>query len=181
MQVLDKTTGEIIEQAEILPDEQPKAKGESRSRENQDFVMLYRHYVKQIADLGLENPSALRVLLFLIRNMDGTNAIGVNQSLIAEMTHLARKTVSKSISYLRDNGWLEIYKLGRANIYVINPEVVWTSYADQKQYCKFRGTFMLTGEDNWDVPKRNTSKVKQLTPLTIQKIADAIENAQNEL
>lgn len=145
--------------------------------------MLYRYYVKQIADLGLKNPSALRVLLFLITNMDGTNAIGVTQELIAEMTHLAKRTITKAIAYLQENGWLEVFKLGRANVYVINPNVVWTSYADQKQYCKFQGTFMLSGEDNWELSKNKTSHVKQLnqlTPATIKKIADAIDAAQNE-
>lgn len=177
MKVLDRSTGEIIDNAESLPDQKPTAKQDNRSRDNQDFVMLYRHYVQQIADLGMKNPSALKVLLFLIRNMDNTNAIGVTQDLIADMTKLSRQTVSKAIHYLVKEGWMQIFKLGRANIYVVNPDVVWTSYADQKRYCKFRGTIMLSSEDNWQISRNNTTKVKQLAPMTINKIASAIEEA----
>lgn len=175
MQVVDRDTGEVIDHAQTTPDQQPTAKKTSRRTENQDFIMLYRHYVQQIADLGMENSTALKVLLFLIRNMDGTNAIGVTQSLIAEMTGLARQTVSKAIKYLEANGWIQIFKLGRANIYVVNPDVVWTSYADQKQYCKFKGTLLLSSVDNWEVRKKNTTHVKQLKPMTIAKIAQALE------
>lgn len=180
MQVVNTDTGEIIDHARTSPKQQPTAKQDSRRTENQDFVMLYRHYVQQIADLGMKNSTALKVLLFLIRNMDGTNAIGVTQSLIAEMTGLARQTVSKAIKYLDENGWLQIYKLGKANVYVVNPDVVWTSYADQKQYCKFTGTLMLSSVDNWEIQQQNTSRVKQLKPMTIAKIAQAIEEDSAE-
>lgn len=173
MQVVNQDTGEILDNAQIFSEEPvSKAKGGNRSRENEDFVMLYRHFIKQIADLGLENPTALRVLLFLIRHMDGMNAIGVQQTLIADMTGLVRQTVSKSISYLQENGWIQVFKLGRSNIYVINPQVVWTSYAGQKSYCKFQGSLMLSSDDQWDIRKPDKSQIKYLDPLMAARMAE---------
>lgn len=173
--VVNADTGELIEHAQIFTDDpvsQPSNR--DRSREDSDFVKLYRQFIQQIADLGMENPTALRVLLFLIRHMDGCNAIGVQQNLIADKTGLVRQTVSKAINYLHDNGWIAIYKLGRSNIYLINPDVVWTSYADQKDYCKFKGSLMLSRDDQWEMPKaQRKTQIKHLDPLVMQKMAMA--------
>lgn len=172
MQAYSIDTGEIMDNAQIVsngPVKEPSNKDEAR--ENKDFVMLYRHFIKQISDLGVENPTALRILLFLIKHMDGFNAIGAPQKLIASMLGLSRQTVSTHIAYLQDHGWIEIYKLGKANVYIINPEVVWTSYAGQKAYCKFQGTFLLDSDDQWAIPTRERTQVKYLDPLMLAKMA----------
>lgn len=172
--VVDKSTGEVIEQAVILSDEPVnKASGQNRARENADFVMLYRRFIAQIADLGADNTTALRVLLFLIKHMDGTNALGVPQKLMSEMMGISRQTVNGAIKYLEQHGWIQVYKLGKSNVYVVNPDVVWTSYADQRAYCKFQGTFLLSSEDNWAIRSQDRTQVKYLDPLTARQMADA--------
>lgn len=163
MRAFSLDTGEIIDNAQVV---------KSEARENKDFVMLYRRFIKQISDLGVENPTALRILLFLIRHMDGYNAIGVTQKLLARLLGLSRQTVSTNIMYLREHGWIEIYKLGKANIYIVNPEVVWTSYASQKAYCKFQGTFLLDRDDQWDILTKNRTQVKHLDPLMLAKVVE---------
>lgn len=173
MTVVSKETGEVVDKPIIYSDDPVnKASNTSRSREDTDFVKLYRHFIAQIADLGAENTTALRVLLFLIKHMDGMNAIGVPQKLVSEMMGLSRQTVNGAIKYLSDHGWIEIYKLGKANIYIINPEVVWTSYADQKSYCRFNGTLMLSAEDNWAIRSKDRTHVKYLDPLIAHKMAE---------
>ncbi len=172
--ILDKGTGEEIpsSRVEVLPNgpvDTPQ--DDNRARQDKDFVKLYRRFIQQISDLGLENPSALRVLLFLIRHMDGLNAIGVSQKLISEMVGYSRQTVSSAVKYLHEHGWIEIYKLGKANIYVVNSSVVWTSYADQKAYSKFQGSIMLSSEDNWELPKSDKGKLKYLYRPAVEEMA----------
>jgi len=174
--VVDKSTGEIIEKPMLFSNEPvKKPKNDSPAREDADFVKMYRHYINQVSDLGMANPTALRVLLFLVRHMDGLNAIGVPQKLIAHMIGVSRQTVNAAINYLADNGWIEVYKLGKANVYVINPDVVWTSYAGQKQYCKFSATVMLSSEDNWAVQSKDRTHIRYLDPLTAQRMAEELE------
>ena len=48
-------TGELLEEK---PD----------SKQNKDFVMLYRRYINQIAELGSKDTNALKVLLFFKAN-----------------------------------------------------------------------------------------------------------------
>ena len=174
--VLDRGTGGEIpsSRVEILPNGPVDApQDDNRARQDRDFVKLYRRFIQQISDLGLENPSALRVLLFLIRHMDGMNAISVTQTLIAEMVGYSRQTVSAAIKYLQDNGWILIGKIGKSNVYIINSEVVWTSYADQKAYSKFQGSIMLSSKDNWEISKSQADKgkVKYICKPIIQEMA----------
>lgn len=142
-------TGELLEEK---PD----------SKQNKDFVMLYRRYINQIAELGSKDTNALKVLLFLVKNMDNRNALAVTFKTISELIHMTRQTVSNKIKYLEKNGWIYIYKLGRENVYVINPDVVWTSYDKEKRYFKFDAKVILDCKDNWDILKKDMQTVRHI-------------------
>lgn len=148
---LDSDTGEILDRTEIDP------------AKNHDFVQLYRQFISDIADLGLKDSIALQVLLFLVRNMDGANALACPMKLIAEMLHVTRQTVSAKINYLAENGWITKGRIGKQNIYIVNPDVVWTSYDYQKQYCKFQATVMLSADDNLALRKIDTTHIKYVS------------------
>lgn len=148
---IDENTGEILDRTEV------------DSSKNHDFVQLYRQFIADIADLGLKDGIALQVLLFLVRNMDGANALACPMKLIAEMLHVTRQTVSTKLKYLSDNGWITVGRIGRQNIYIVNPDVVWTSYDYQKQYCKFQATVMLSADDNLALAKIDTTRVKYVS------------------
>lgn len=146
---VNQDTGEIV--GKVVSESQ------ERAHDNRDFVMMYRRFISQIADLGVEDAQALRVLLFLIRHMDTKNALAVPMSLMSDMLGLTRQTVSSKIKFLASNGWISVYKLGRQNVYVVNPDVVWTAYGDQKAYCKFEANVLLSDEDNWKINKKRDS------------------------
>lgn len=145
---VDATTGEVIEK--------------KRKKQNKDFIMMYRRFINQISELGTEDPLALKVLLFLVRNMDNRNAIAITIKLMSSMLGMCRQTVSKKIKYLETNGWIFIYKLGHENVYVINPDVVWTSYADEQRYCKFEAKVILDCKDNWEILTSDKTTVRHI-------------------
>lgn len=146
---VSQNTGEIL--GKVVSESQ------ERAHDNKDFVMMYRRFISQIADLGIEDAQALRVLLFLVRHMDTKNALAVPMNLMSEMLGLTRQTVSTKIKFLSENGWISIYKLGRQNVYVVNPDFVWTAYGDQKAYCRFEANVLLSDEDNWKLNKKRDS------------------------
>lgn len=159
----------VTEDGEVIGNITPEP---ARARQNADYVMLYRRFIQQVSDLGMEDAQALRVLLFLTRHMDTKNALAVPMALISDILKISRQTVSAKIKYLSDNGWISIYKLGRSNVYVVNPDVVWTSYADQKAYCKFESAVMLSMDDNWDVAKKDKTTLKHIDREVLKKLAD---------
>ena len=86
--------------------------------------------------------------MLLIKHMDGTNALCVSMQALTEIMALSRQSLSKSVKYLKDNGWVCVMRNGSSNVYIVNPDVAWTSYGNQKQYCKFQANVLLSSSEN---------------------------------
>lgn len=120
----------------------------SEEQKNSDFIQLYRSHIDDITRLAREQPTAYDLFMLLCKNMDGYNAIGVSMVALTELMNLSRQSISKAIKYLKENGWLCVLKSGTSNLYIVNPDVVWSSYGNQKQYCKFQATVLLSSSEN---------------------------------
>lgn len=126
---------------------------------NRNFVQLNRDFMMDIAVLGKENPNALSVFMFISQNMDGNNALCISMKALEEALELSRSTLSRAVRYLKDKGWLCVLKTGTSNVYIINPDIEWTSWANQKKYCKFQTNVIVTPSENPDFlnnPKAST-------------------------
>lgn len=118
------------------------------SSKNKNFVQLSRTYMDDMGVLASENPVALRLFVFIAKHMDNNNALCVSMKALEEMLGYTRQTLSKAVKYLKSKGWLCVLKTGTSNIYIINPDIIWTSYANQKAYCKFQSTVIVTPTEN---------------------------------
>lgn len=120
----------------------------TEEQKNRDFIQLYRDHVDNIATLAGENYTAYKLLMLLIKHMDGTNALCVSNNALQELLACGKATVCRSIKYLKDNGWICVLKSGTSNVYIVNPDIAWTSYGNQKQYCKFQSNILLSSTEN---------------------------------
>lgn len=151
-----------------------KSKNDARTADR-DFVKIYRDYMRALADLGMENPGALTVFLFLTKNMDGTNAIAISMETIAGFVKMSRQTVSKHLKYLASKGWIKRIGMGTLTVYAVNDCVAWTSYGgEQKEYSKFNLTTILDKdavsleeayydsvyENNWNLVKGTRQHIR---------------------
>lgn len=121
---------------------------EQRNRENKDFVMYYRPFLDDLTKMAGENYTAFKLFQLIIKHMDGTNALVISMTALSEIMKMSRQTLSKAVKYLSDNGWLCVLKSGTSNVYIVNPDVAWTSYADQKATCKFNGSILVSASEN---------------------------------
>lgn len=120
----------------------------TEEQKNRNFIQLYRNHIDDMAKLAREQPRAYDLFMLLIKHMDGTNALCVSMQALTEIMALSRQSLSKSIKYLKDNGWICVLKSGTSNVYIVNPEVAWTSYGTQKKYCKFNANVLLSSSEN---------------------------------
>lgn len=128
-----------------------KFKEDSRmieEQKNKDFIQLYRSHIDDIARLVKDNAKAYDLFLLLLKHMDGSNALCVSRTALSELLECTEKTVSRAIKYLKDNGWICVLKSGTSNVYIVNPDVAWTSYGNQKKYCKFQANVLLSSSEN---------------------------------
>jgi len=77
----------------------------------------------------------LRILLFLIANMDFENWIQVSQKTISKKLKINIPNISRTIKKLKNKKIIEVAKRGRMNIYRLNPEIAWKgSYKELQKY-----------------------------------------------
>lgn len=163
--VIDTETGEIS--GRVVEND--------RAYENSDFVMLYRKFIYQVSELGMKDAKALQVFLFLVRHMSTTNALICNMELMSKVLHLSRQTISAKIKKLQEDGWIYVLKSARFNVYVINPDVCWTSYASDKKYCEFPATVMLDYDDCWDLPHKSKKSIRHVDIDVLKSYVEELE------
>lgn len=127
---------------------------------NRDFVQFYRAFMDDVTQLGTDSPVAFKLFMFITKHMDNNNALCVSMKALEEMLGYSRQTLSKAVKYLKENGWLCVLKSGTTNIYIINPNIVWTSYDNQKQYCKFQTNVMVSPSENAEYMKNKEASFK---------------------
>ena len=132
----------------------------TEDNKNKNFVQLNRDFMMDIAILGKDNPNALSVFMFISQNMDGNNALCVSMKALEEALNLSRSTLSRAVKYLKEKGWLCVLKTGTSNVYIINPEIEWTSWANQKKYCKFQTNIIVTPSENPDFLKNPKASIR---------------------
>lgn len=148
---------------------------------NKDFIQFYRSNVDILSELA-SNKKALDLFLLLCKHMDGTNALCVSNVVLAELLNSTTRTIQRAIKYLKDNGYVCILKSGTSNVYVVNPDIAWTSYGDQKKYCKFQSTVLLSSSENNEIlnnPKAMT-RFKTIDSSFMKSAKEKQEQFENE-
>lgn len=154
----------------------------TEDNKNKDFVQLYRNHIDDIVQLASSNATAHKLLMFLIKHMDGSNALCASYAVLGELLGVSYRTVMRAAAYLRDHGWVQILKSGNTNVYVVNHSVAWTSYANQKSYCKFDGTILLSSTENAEYLKNPdaTTHYKTIDPDFIRLVQQKQKTFANE-
>lgn len=110
-----------------------------------------------------ENPKALKLLFFIFDHMDNYNAVVCSYKVFQEALGISAKTVQRSIKYLKENGFLYVYKTGTSNVYVANKNLVWRSWGSNYEYCEFPANIVLSASE-----QEEHSKVRDKRISTVQ-------------
>lgn len=109
-----------------------------------------------------ENPKALELLFFIFDHMDKYNAVICSYKVFQEALGMAQATVARSIKYLKDNGFLYVYKSGTSNVYVVNKDLVWNSWGNNTQYCEFPANVLLSRTEQEEHLKIRDKRLTQV-------------------
>jgi hypothetical protein len=111
-----------------------------------------------------ENPKALEVLFFIFDHMDKYNAVVCSYKVFQEALGMSKATIQRSVAYLKEHGFLYVYKTGASNVYVANKELVWNSWGNNVQYCEFPANVVLSASEQ---EKQANIRDKRLTAVQI--------------
>jgi DNA-binding transcriptional ArsR family regulator len=146
--VINTDTKRRIRLKELEEEELLKQKQELEERKNRNFVMFYREYMQETMWLSKKSGVASAILLFIIEHMDQYNSLICSYTLIQESLGVSKDSVRLAIKLLKDNGFIDVLKSGTSNIYIINPQIAWSSWENNKKYCKFNGNVLIAQSEN---------------------------------
>jgi Helix-turn-helix domain len=126
---------------------------------NDNFIQLYQDNIDLIIEIANENPTSIKVFLFILKHMDGRNALVISQQALAESLNLHRNTIGNSITYLKEKKALDIMKSGNTNIYAINSLIAWRSSADKKRFAHFSAKVYITSSEQENKPILKTELI----------------------
>lgn len=106
-----------------------------------------------------ENPKALELLFFIFDHMDKYNAVICSYKVFQEALGMSKATVQRAIRYLKENGFLYVYKSGTSNVYVANKNLVWNSWGNNVEYCEFPANIVLSKSEQEENSKIYDKKI----------------------
>lgn len=121
---------------------------------NPPFYQFTKNTFPHLLTLMDSNPFAARVFMFMVSQMNDTNALLISYCALEEIFNKSRRTLSRAIKELVDGGFINIQKSGNMNIYCVNASIVWTKSRSQIYRAKFNATVILSeSEQDYDVQK----------------------------
>jgi hypothetical protein len=129
------------------------------------WVQLNIDSTEELIWLATHHPHAQALLLFLFRHMDKYNAVMCSYKVMEEYFSLSRSTLHRAVEVLKRYGFVHILKSGSSNIYVISPDIVWSSWSNNRKYCKFPANIILSASENEE--ETATIKENRVTQVSI--------------
>lgn len=116
---------------------------ESQGRtRNAGFVQVSKMYIDEMNHLALHDRSAYRILWTLVKLMNRQNAVMISQDSLCQLTKFSRPTVKRAVALLRSQQWMDVLKMGTANVYRVNSSVIWQDKAEGR-WASFNARIIL--------------------------------------
>lgn len=127
-----------------LSDQIEEMKAEQRMPKNMDFVQLARSEMRELAELGERNPLSLKLFMALGQLMNKQNAVMISSKAMQKLFGKSKSTVDRAVRVLKEEQWIKVVKIGTANAYVLNPNILWTDRNDKKGLIEFNAKIVTT-------------------------------------
>jgi hypothetical protein len=128
-----------------------------KRRANKNFVQVYPKGFKRLRALMDSYPLAAKVYAFLAEHIDeSVGAVVVSQDLLAEEMSVTTRSIRTATAYLDEVGAVVRIKLGGSAIYAycLDPDEVWKTFDDAKEYAAFKTKTLARIRDNGDVKRK---------------------------
>jgi serine/threonine protein phosphatase PrpC len=123
------------------------------------FTKVYQLGWEALAAL-IANPSG-RLYVFIANNCGHNNGLVCTIDVIAEELGVCKRTIDRASAKLQKEGHLEVFKVGTANLYVLNKHQVWKTYEDHKNFAALDARTLMGRKQNAHIKKRLTHMLSQ--------------------
>ena len=120
---------------------------------NAGFIQVSKMYIAETIGLANQSPSAHSVLWTLVQQMDKQNSVMISQESLCKLTKLSSATIKRAVALLREQQWIDVLKMGTANVYRVNSTVFWQDRADGR-WASFSANIILNFDEQDEQTKR---------------------------
>lgn len=132
---------------------------------NMNFLQFNKLVPQIIVKLSNEKPSAVPVYMALVSLSNNVGCSIVPQSKLGDLIGKSTRTIARLINFLGSKHYIGIARSGRANVYILNYNLIWQTYGYKKalikKYIKFPANVVLTQSQNPNFFKKFRKFVKQ--------------------
>lgn len=139
----DVTFEEREQALQKITEMQEKLHRKERHSPYERFAQTNLDGTDKLIALTQKNALAMQIYLFIADRMDGLNSLVCSYTFLAEYFQVSKSSVTRAVRVLREEKILYIMKSGSANVYILNPEIVWKSYGSNVRYCEFKSKVLL--------------------------------------
>jgi len=150
-----------VRKKEIEKEKENEMEAERKAKKNLDFVQQSRSGMKHYRKIIKKSPLAAQVFSFLSEYMNYENAVVCSSKVLQEYFEVSRTSIFRAVKILENDGFIIVGKSGNSNMYTLNPEIVWSSYGNNKKYCVFEGKILLSESENKEIELK-AKKFKQI-------------------
>lgn len=140
--------------------EEEKAIANARKSPFSRFYQINKDNSEYLRSCLKENPKALELLFFVFDHMDKYNAVVCSYKVFQEALGMSKATIQRSVAYLKEHGFLYVYKTGSSNVYVANKDLVWNSWGNNVEYCEFPANIILSASEQEECTKVRDKRVQ---------------------
>jgi hypothetical protein len=142
---------QLAQQQDLKDREEQEEKQRELDKKNNNFYMVFKSDGSPLVrTLIKEYPKAAELFLFLCEKADRTNAFIASGKALASFLEMSEPTVSRAIKTLKEKQLIDIFKTGSTNVFVLNPEVVWSAWKTGKKSCMFGNAKVLLSAEEQD-------------------------------
>jgi len=130
------------------------------AKKNNDFFMVFKTsgspLLRELVEIS---PIGIKLFLFLAENADRTNALIASGRALSIALGVSEASISRGIKILIEKKLIEKFQSGGSNVFVLNPEVVWSAWKTGKSYCLFGNAKVLISKNEQDKTTRKKLSV----------------------
>ena len=125
----------------------PKEGDEKRGNKEQGWLQSDKGAHKAMWKLGVKHPSALAVLHFMISKMSrGTNGVLISAAALSRQMGISPRTAQSAVAVLQEKSFVQIFKTGNSNVYIINSKVAWQGHRGMR-YASFNAQLIVDEQE----------------------------------
>jgi predicted HTH transcriptional regulator len=155
-----------VQKQELIEKIQKEDEEYELAKKNNDFFMVFKTsgspLLRELVEIS---PIGIKLFLFLAENADRTNALIASGKALSTALGVSEASISRGIKTLIDKKLIEKFQSGGSNVFVLNPEVIWSAWKTGKSHCLFGNAKVLISKNEQDkITRKRLSVVLEKLP-----------------